>query len=468
MKEWIKQNKYIILISILFVAVLTYCSMQTFIVNDDLGYSFFYRTNIRITNIIQVIKNQVSDYSIVSPRVFVHFVVQCLLIFGKNVWSFLNPIIILINGLLINKIIKIYHKDSSKVFNLLSYLISFLLIISFKWLIYWISGSVNYVWTSTILFGFIYYYLKKGFSNKYYFNFLIILFVSILHESLFIFMTIFIISKIAFDFIKNKKINKNDLLLFIPLIISGSFLFLGPGMKYRMDSKEEINIIKAIPIISFNLFGLFNKNNLIPTLFIIVLLLKLLKGDYKYKYYLLSIVIINIILLLFKNNWLYFSLSVLIILITFNINHKDKRDDLSIIALSFYAISYSLCLTNEYLSGRPNYFFYIYLVFIMILYLNDIINFKVNYIALLLIILLGLLFNEAIIYKEIGKIKDTRLNQIKEFKSTPKKKLYLKKAPEKYNMYQMDSNEPQSYYYAYTHYLNYYGLKENTKIVFKD
>ena len=472
MKEWLKNNKFILVISLLFIISLFYCSLNTFIVNDDLGYSFFYRTNTRITNIIQVIKNQISDYMIVSPRVFIHAIVQFLLIFEKNLWAILNPIMILINGILISKIVLFYHKNSSKAFNILVYLISFILIISFKWLIYWVAGSVNYVWTSTVLFGFIYYYLKNKFTNKYIINFLVILFVSILHESLFIFMVVFILSKIAFDFIINKKVDKKDLLLFIPLIISGCFLFLGPGMQKRLGSNENINLFKQIitslPIISSNLFGLFNKKNIIPTLFIIIFLIKILKSNSRYKYYFSGLLILNIILvLLLNNNWLYFSLGLLIILISFYLNYQDKRNDLSLIVLSYYAVSYSLCLTNEYLSGRPNYFFFIYLIFMMIIYFNDIIKIRKAYIGVLLVILISLLINEIAIYKEIGKIKEIRLQQIKEYKKNATGILTLKEVPEKYYPYQMDSNEPQSYYYAYKYYLNYYGLKDDTVIEFR-
>lgn len=472
MRKWLNNNKYTIIISLLFILGLFYCSLNTFIVNDDLGYSFFYRSNIRITNIIQIIKNQISDYSSLSPRVFIHSIVQLLLIYGKNVWALLNPIVILVNGFIINKIVSLYHKDISKTFNILVYLGSFLIIISYKWLIYWVSGSVNYVWTSTLVFGFIYYYLKNGFNNRVV-SFLIVLGISILHESTFIFTLVFIIFKIILDFILNKKVDKKDLLLFIPLIISGCFLFLAPSMHNRLGADNNVNLIKqlttSLPVISLNLLNILNANNLVPFIFITLFLIKILKGDYKYKYCLISALLLNIVLIfIIKNNWLYFSLSILVLLITFCINHKDKRDNLSIIMISFYAISYSLCLTNEYVFGRSNYFFYIFLIFNIVLYLNDIMKVGNAHLILLSIILGGLLFNEISIYKEIGNIKDIRLNQIKEFKKTKKRKLYLKKAPKKYYNYQMDCNEPQSYYFAYKYYLNYYGLKDNTKIRFKE
>ena len=106
-KKYILNNKLYLIILLLVFLSLFYCSLSTFIINDDLPYSFFYRTDVRVTNIIQVFKNQVADYFNISSRVFVHMIVQFLLIFGKNLWSVLNPIAIIISMILIGKIINI-------------------------------------------------------------------------------------------------------------------------------------------------------------------------------------------------------------------------------------------------------------------------------------------------------------------------------------------------------------------------
>ena len=84
-KLYLKKNYLLCITVLLFFVALVYCSINTYVMNDDLGYSFFYRTSTRVTNILQIIKNQVSDYFIVNSRVFIHAIVQFLLIFGKNV-----------------------------------------------------------------------------------------------------------------------------------------------------------------------------------------------------------------------------------------------------------------------------------------------------------------------------------------------------------------------------------------------
>ena len=208
MLEAIKKNKLLILILSSFFIILLYCSLNTMILNDDLGYSFLYRTDVRITNLVQVLKMQLSDYKIVSSRVFVHSIVQALLIFGKNVWSILNPIIIILNFYLIDKIIGLYKNNSNKLFNYLFGLCCFLLIVNFKWIIYWVAGSVNYVWTSTFLFLFIYLYLRYGLNKKMWVNMLLVLIISIIHESTFVFTSIFVVLMLMYDLVILKKFER--------------------------------------------------------------------------------------------------------------------------------------------------------------------------------------------------------------------------------------------------------------------
>ena len=477
MLEIIKKNKILILILSIFFVILLYCSLNTLILNDDLGYSFLYRNNVRITNIVQVFKMQLSDYKIISSRVFVHSIVQILLIFGKNVWSILNPIVIIFNFYFINKIIKLYKPNSNKLFNYLFGLCCFLLIINFKWIIYWVAGSVNYVWTSTLLFMFIYLYLKYGLNKKMWVNMLLVLIISIIHESTFVFTLIFIVLTLIYDLLILKKFDRKKLLLFIPIIISGAFLFLGPGTFSRIGQDgvwNKLNLIEkfnlSLPVVSYNIYNLKNIYNIIPIIFIFSVFLSLIKSNNNLKYiFILVNAIVIFLALILNNNWIYFALSISILLSNFYINYIYKRENLNIMLLSFYAISYSLCLTVEYISGRPNYFIFICMIMLTILYLYDV--FKNNFIKILsyifIVILMALLCNETIIYSEIGKIKKDRLVAIKNYKNGKANKLIYKLADKKYNKYQIDINEPYSKnYYAYKYFLNYYELPENVTFEF--
>lgn len=165
----IKQNKKLLFIILILVVTLSYCSFHTFISNDDFPYSFFYRGPLRITNIIQVVKNQVADYFHINGRFFVHIIVQTLLIFNKNAWSILNPIVIAILLYIITKIttnIKENIEASKIPYIYATSAILFLIMIEYKYIIYWVAGSVNYIWVSLTQLLFIYYYLKEGLNKK--------------------------------------------------------------------------------------------------------------------------------------------------------------------------------------------------------------------------------------------------------------------------------------------------------------
>lgn len=473
-KQSIISNKYLYIILTLFLLTVIYSSLNTLVVNDDLGYSFLYRSSTRITNIFEVFKMQISDYKIVSSRIFIHTIVQTLLIYGKNLWSLLNPIVIVLNFYFINKIVKLHVKENNKVFNYILGLMCFLLLIAYKWMIYWVAGSVNYVWMSSLLFAFIYLYLKSDFHNNVFVNMFLILTISILHESMFVFSVIFVFLVFIYEYLLKKTFDKKKLLLFIPLIISAVFLFLGPGTLSRMNSYNDLSLIEkfklSLPVVSFNLYNIKNMNNIIPILFLISTSIKLFKCNNKIKYtFVLSILITIFFILYFNNNWFYFILSILVILSTVYINYEDNRNKLSIIFISYYAVCYSLCLTIEYVSGRPNYFIFMYMIFLIILCMYDILNNKVikklTYISL--IILLLLMTKEICIYNYIGNIKKDRLVAIQKYINKETDKLYYKKIEDKYYLYQMDLNEPiNKDYYAYKYFLDYYNLPNDTVIEF--
>lgn len=473
----IKENKILFFTCIIVFLILVYCSFNTFLSNDDLPYSFFYRTNTRVTNIIQVFKNQVADYFNISSRVFVHMMVQFLLIFGKNLWAVLNPFVIIINFLLINRIVKTYLPKSNNLINFIISSILFLLLFRYKWLFYWVAGSVNYIWTSTILLLFINYYLNKGWSKNIYLNLLIILFVSILHESLLIFMIFFIIFDILYEKIIKKTITKNKFLFFIPLLISIVFLLFGPGTFSRINSNNtwsNLSIFEklalSIPVVSKNLFNLRDIKNILPIVYLILLLISLLKSKLKYKNILIIFLILISSICLFTNNgWFYFILVVLIFLIDSYYNIFEEREKNVIIHLSMLAIVFSMIITNDYANSRPNYFYYLYLIYSSVILFNQLFE-KINYkriLPCLYVLLLVLLLHEAIVYNKIGRIHEVRLDQIKQAIENKNDVLYLKKIPSKFSLYHIDTNEPSSKdYFAYKYYIDYYKLNDKIVIEF--
>ena len=147
------RSKYLYLITLIIFIILLYTHLNTYLANDDLPYMFFNRTDVRINSILDVLKNQYVDYFNISGRIFVHTILQSVLIFDKQLWSVINPIMIITTIILIIKIIEIKNKKVDKLLSLLLGISLYLILFKYKKIIYWVAGSVNYVWVFTFLTG---------------------------------------------------------------------------------------------------------------------------------------------------------------------------------------------------------------------------------------------------------------------------------------------------------------------------
>lgn len=479
-KNDIKNNKIIYVVGLIMFVILIYTHINTFVANDDLPYSFFYRGNERVKTLGQVLSNQLADYKNLNGRFFVHCVLQIVLLFGKNLWSIINPIMIVVSLILLVKIIKLKLPNVNNFGSILLAFICFLVVINYKGIIYWVAGSVNYVWVLTLLLIVLYLYYRYGFSKYKLINIFGIAFLCALHECTMVFTIVFMIGTIVIDFIKNKKINKTWLCYCFGFLGS-LFLLLSPASHIRMVSDNDWNqmsiiskLLLSIPIVSKNLFNLKDITNILPYLFIISVLVNLFKNKEKTSLLIMFLITINMLTVyIFNNNWLYFSLILLLILGEYYVHIKTNNLDLCILSLSMYAVIFSNIITPLYYAARPNYYFYIYMIFYIIYTFNLTISSlnestirKINIIVFVPFILLTI--NEIFVYSKIGQYHKERLNQIDDYKTNGfTGTLELVKIPDKYGYYHFDINNPTKDWFTYRYFLNYYGLPENIEIVYK-
>lgn len=479
--NYFKKNKYFCFLLLFLLAFYTYCCFNTFIINDDLPYSLFHRTSTRVTNIKQVILNQYSDYFNINSRVIIHGVVQFLLIFGKTLWSILNPLIIVLSFILMYKIINLSIKDCNKFLSLLLISSIYLILIKYKKIIFWVAGSVNYVWVGLYLLFLLYLYLKYGYSKRKILNILLILSISILHEYLLVFSIVFILINYIRKIISTKKIINQDILYFLPLIISYIFLMKSPAVIGRLNENQiwnELSIFEKIfnsfPIISKNFIDLTNINNILPIIFLMILLISLFKIKNKYSIALSTFMIINIVaIFIFENNLMYLLLSILILLSVLYYNYIYKRKELSIIFISMYSIVYSMGLTAEYNTNRSSYIVYIFMIILLIIMIYDLINknikIKKYFTFAILILFLTLVSIDLHVYSVIGNVSRERISKINDCKVKSCETLELKKIPDKYEFYHMDINSPSdNKYFAFNDFVHYYELKKDIVIKLYD
>lgn len=471
----IRKNKYLYLTLTIIFIILLYTHFNTFLANDDLPYMFLYRTDVRVDSILDVIKNQYADYFNINGRIIVHSIVQSVLIFDKNLWSLLNPIMIILGLILLIKIANLNFKHANKELSLLLGISLYMLMIPLKQIIYWVAGSINYVWVFTFLISLIYLHQKHGFHKNKYINMFIIFLLCMLHECTMVFTIVYILGNMIIDWYKSKKINK-DYIFYLIGFTGSLVLLLSPANQHRLVSDEAWNnlnliekLLTSIPVVSKNILNIIGYKNPLSYIFILGICILLYKNKDKFSKLNIILIIINMILIyIFNNNWLYFILAILLLVGENYTYIKNQKYQNIILSLSMYSVVYFNILTPTYAAGRPNYYFYMYIILITISLLNEMIkNIKIKklFIILLPITSIILLSHEIYVYRNIGKYHQERINKIQTYKENHETGiLYLTKIPEQYGSYHMDINLPNKDWFNYEYYINYHNLPKNIEI----
>lgn len=135
---------------------------------DDYQYKYQFingaaDVNYPIENLRDICFSQIEHYKVFNGRSIVHWIVQLFTgILGKNVFNIMNSFVFLSFCFLLSKVsLKIITAYSVVV---VSFFAIFLLP-NFKDSFLWISGSVNYLWTSFVIL--IYLYILKSLSQEH-------------------------------------------------------------------------------------------------------------------------------------------------------------------------------------------------------------------------------------------------------------------------------------------------------------
>ena len=145
-----EKNKKIInvimLIALFFVIFLSIYATPLY--DDDLVYINKWRSNVPIQNLFDIYEFQIAHYFNWGGRTIAHTILQILLLCPKFLSALLNTIMLFSLGYLINKLM-------SKQINMLIYLFTISLLYylnpTFKESVMWLTGSANYLYTTTII-----------------------------------------------------------------------------------------------------------------------------------------------------------------------------------------------------------------------------------------------------------------------------------------------------------------------------
>lgn len=392
--------------------------------------------------------------------------------------AFLNTIIIVVIVYCILKMV--CNNKCEQKMKVIVCLLSFTLLImmyNFKSLIYWVAGSVNYLWVCCFILIYCYLFKEKNIFKYRKTNIFLLFILSTLHENSFVFFFIFILVLNIKEYIENKKISYCKYIF--PVLFGGAILLLSPGQIlrnagyqewYAMSFFNRLNI--SIPSVSKNIFELFNPRCIIPTIYIFILLIRtfLLKTKKVFRFSFIILILLFSLTSYFNLfRYSYFVLAIVLFINELYIHIEMKEYNIIPIQFGFYAIDFSMVITPLYNSQRPNILLYIYFILIICKFIIEILKHDYSKIILIIILLFSLLiaiYFEVDIYYNIGSIYNKRLSQIEEFKKNNDEVLYLTKIPEKYASFHPDCNNINEEHWTYRFFLWYYDLPEGTKMIY--
>lgn len=256
---------------------------------DEFNYSHITWTNHRLTGINDIITSQKLLYANWSGRIIVLGLVQLFLFLGKWIYDISNSLIFIGVICLILKL----RKNSITYLNITVVVsILFLFIIDFGESVFWLSGSLNYLWPSFIMLLFILKFnniydnnRKIGLADK-----LKILLLAFLggacQENTTFLVGVWLFMHLILNFknLKTYKEKYNILLIYISFILGAALLLLAPGNFKRAGSGLGIHFNQFIE----NLYLI--KYELLLQIIVIVILYIIKRKDkvvINFKYFIL-------------------------------------------------------------------------------------------------------------------------------------------------------------------------------------
>lgn len=155
------------LVFLLLFLVMLILSLLTPMVSDDFAYCFSWADWTRIHHIGQIIPSMSVHREITNGRVFVHGLVQILLLLPRPVYCLLNALNLTFLFHLMKKLFKLSGSTQETVTLIFSIFFLFSFTPAFGENYLWLDGSVNYSWGLTSALLFLYPFLCSNLALSY-------------------------------------------------------------------------------------------------------------------------------------------------------------------------------------------------------------------------------------------------------------------------------------------------------------
>lgn len=125
---------------------------------DDYAYSFILSTTERVNSFADVFRSQCYQYVTYGGRIVAHSFAQIFLWWGKPIFNFVNAAMFIVYINLISLLAFSREQKKSVKTIISSFLIAWFMLPVIGSVIFWLTGSCNYLWGTTFVFAFIYRY----------------------------------------------------------------------------------------------------------------------------------------------------------------------------------------------------------------------------------------------------------------------------------------------------------------------
>ena len=274
-----KINTVLIMGCILFILFIFFLNHYTLLVADDFSYA------IGINSISDIVVSQYNHYFNWGGRSIAHFLVQFWLLVGKPLFNIANTIVYSIFILLVQFHITGNRKKIQLWLFLALNLIFWFLIPVWGQNFIWLTGSCNYLWTTTIILFFLVPYRLKYDNSEYKITFLCSLLFFLLgilagwsNENSGSAVLVFLIVYISIKMHKKVKFVLFEILGIIGFLIGFVLLISAPGNYARAEAEYQIssnnflfimNVLERFLSITFTSLQNYSLLILIVSIFII-------------------------------------------------------------------------------------------------------------------------------------------------------------------------------------------------------
>ena len=265
------------------IAFIYYLTSKAWYSADDYYYKFIYGADNRVTCLKDIVISQYNHYFMWGGRTVAHTLGQFFLLKNKIVFNISNSVVYSIMAMLIymHSTGQSIKKHISNYTILIIYLATWICIPVYAECILWLIGSVNYLWTITIILAFLLpfrFFYEKGYGkNKFLYSVGMFLFGIIAgwtNENTAIVSIFFILILIIYSILKKEKLPKWIYTGLIGNLIGYIFMILAPGNYVRFNMFNYHPDIKHRFINFYNLLDK-NLNGLAKLFFFLFVLLVL-------------------------------------------------------------------------------------------------------------------------------------------------------------------------------------------------